>query len=166
MKKNCDCDSSSSIRHYILSEDALRELSQHHPDMKGGGLFSWLKKKSKLLFGSKKAPAKTAPAKKPSKAYKNYWDYVKAFNIWDIDDGFPQQASDWRNIHKKLINTVNTASGYKRKWVEEFYRDFQDYGWGNLNDRDAFNLYKSVYKDSPNDFNVWLEQLGNGDLNM
>ena len=151
--KNCNCDSK---RHYILSEDALRELSQHHPDMKGGGLFDWLKKK---------APVKKS-SKNRGKTYKNYWEYVKNFDIWDIDNGFPQKASDWRNVYKKIINTLNTPLGYQKKWVKEFYRDFQEYGWGNLNDRDAFKLYKSVYKDSPSDFNDWMEQLENYELNM
>jgi len=163
-----NCKNCGGQQHYILSEDALRELSKHHPDMQGGGLFSWLKKKGRMLFGSKKATQKTPQKAKttPKKTYKNYWDYVKAFDIWDVDDGFPQKASDWRNIYKKIINTLNTPLGYQRKWVKEFYRDFQDYGWGNLNDRDAFNLYKSVYKDSPDDFNDWLEQLENSELNM
>ena len=157
------CKNCGGQQHYILSADALRELSKHHPDMQGGGLFSWLKKKGQVLFGRKKATIKATPTKK---AYKNYWDYVKAFDIWDVDNGFPQKASDWRNVYKKVINTLNTPLGYQRKWVKEFYRDFQNYGWGNLNERDAFNLYKSVYKDSPDNFNTWLEYLESGDLNV
>jgi hypothetical protein len=152
--------------HYIISEANLREMLSNKHDLKGAGLFDWLKKKahkiSKKVFNVTKAkPAEKK--KKVNKLYKSVWDWLhKGVGFWNLqEDGFPEDIGDWRKIYLKIIK----KSPYDRKYVKEFQGDFHDRMWGQMDDQDAFETYTDIYKDEPiKDVAEFIDMMENGEL--